>query len=335
MSDQTKAAGGTASARTQLSTEMRRIKEASQLSFGRLADRTHYSRSSWERFLNGKQLPTAVAVEQLAAVAGADPEPLLDLLARAVSAPAGDAPAAAAPAAARQVQATPAQTTPVQTAAVRTASEAAAEEPTAPAVADAPQAAVRPAHERPRPEWRRRFGVIGYITAGALMGSIATGLAFSSTTDGGRSPGATGEPADTRKGGGGDQAANLVPGAGDIQVKCTSDTCLRHDPQAMECHWDATTAKSTFLRGMHIQLRYSAACQSVWGRIEGGAVGDKVIIKDARGTELEALIRFEHDSYTKMLAVSGETPLASMSVCGAIPAEKQMQCAPEGAVQQP
>ncbi|MFD7916299.1 helix-turn-helix domain-containing protein [Streptomyces sp. NPDC059752] len=325
MSDQTKATGGTASARTQLSTEMRRIKEASQLSFGRLADRTHYSRSSWERFLNGKQLPTAVAVEQLAAVAGADPKPLLDLLAQAVSAPAGDAPATTAPAAATSVQATSVQAT----------SEAAAEEPTAPAVADAPQAAVRPPHERPRSEWRRRFGVIGYITAGALMGSIATGLAFSSTTDASRSPGATGEPADTRKSGGGEQAANLVPGAGDIQVKCKSDTCLRHDPQAMECHWDATTAKSTFLRGMHIQLRYSAACQSVWGRIEGGAVGDKVIIKDARGTELEALIRFEHDSYTKMLAVSAEAPLESMSVCGAIPAEKQMQCAPEGAVQQP
>ncbi|WKD32037.1 helix-turn-helix domain-containing protein [Streptomyces xanthophaeus] len=325
MSDQTKATVGTESARVQLSTEMRRIKEASQLSFGRLADRTHYSRSSWERFLNGKQLPTTVAVEQLAAVAGTDPEPLLDLLARAVSAPASGAPATAAPA----------QTAPVQSAAAQAAPETAPEAPAAVAVPDAPQAAVRPLRERPRAEWRRRFGVIGYITAGALLGSVATGLAFSSTAAGGRSPGAAGEPSDTRKSGGGDETATLVPGAGDIQVKCKSDTCLRHDPQAMECHWDATTAKSTFLRGMHIQLRYSAACQSVWGRIEGGAVGDKVIIRDARGTELEALIRFEHDSYTKMLAVSSEAPLEAMSVCGAIPAEKQMQCAPEGAVQQP
>ncbi len=304
---------------------MRRIKEASQLSFGRLADRTHYSRSSWERFLNGKQLPTTVAVEQLAAVAGTDPEPLLDLLARAVSAPAGGAPAAAAPV----------QTTPVQAAPAQTAPEAAYEAPPAAAAPDAPQAAVRTPRERPRAEWRRRFAVIGYITAGALLGSVATGLAFSSTTTGSRAPGAAGEPSGTRKSGGVDETATLVPGAGDIQVKCKSDTCLRHDPQAMECHWDATTAKSTFLRGMHIQLRYSAACQSVWGRIEGGAVGDKVIIKDARGTELEALIRFEHDSYTKMLAVSTEAPLEAMSVCGAIPTEKQMQCAPEGAVQQP
>lgn len=329
MSDQTKAIDGTESARAQLSTEMRRIKEASQLSFGRLADRTHYSRSSWERFLNGKQLPTTVAVEQLAAVADTDPEPLLDLLARAVAAPASAVPATAAP-----VRTAPTQTVPAHTTPAPTEPEAAHVAPPSATVADAPQTASRPLRERPRSEWRRRFGVIGYITAGALLGSVATGLAFSSTTTGSRSPGAVGEPADTKKRGG-EETATLVPRAGDIQVKCKSDTCLRHDPQAMECHWDATTAKSTFLRGMHIQLRYSAACQSVWGRIEGGAVGDKVIIKDARGTELEALIRFEHDSYTKMLAVSTEAPLEAMSVCGAIPAEKQMQCAPEGAAQQP
>lgn len=303
---------------------MRRIKESSQLSFGRLADRTHYSRSSWERFLNGKQLPTTVAVEQLAAVAGTDPEPLLDLLARAVSAPAGGATATAAPG-----QAVPARSAPAGT-----GPEAAHDAPPAAAATDDPQAADASPRERPRSEWRRRFGVIGYITAGALLGSVATGLAFSATTPGGRSQGAAGEPSDTRKSGG-EETATLVPRAGDIQVKCKSDTCLRHDPQAMECHWDATTAKSTFLRGMHIQLRYSAACQSVWGRIEGGAVGDRVSIRDARGTELEALIRFEHDSYTKMLAVSAEAPLEAMSVCGSIPAEKQMQCAPEGAAQQP
>ncbi|QTI48445.1 hypothetical protein JYK04_06309 [Streptomyces nojiriensis] len=324
MSDRTKVTGGTESARAQLSTEMRRIKESSQLSFGRLADRTHYSRSSWERFLNGKQLPTTVAVEQLAAVAGTDPEPLLDLLARAVSAPASGAPATAAPVPTATATAEPERPGP----------EAAHEAPPDAGVPDAPQAEAPSPRERPRSEWRRRFGVIGYITAGALLGSVATGLAFSSTTAGGRSPDAAGKPADSKKSGG-EETATLVPRAGDIQVKCKSDTCLRHDPQAMECHWDATTAKSTFLRGMHIQLRYSAACQSVWGRIEGGAVGDKVIIRDARGTELEALIRFEHDSYTKMLAVSAEAPLEAMSVCGAIPAEKQMQCAPEGAVQQP
>ncbi|MCX5055519.1 MULTISPECIES: XRE family transcriptional regulator [unclassified Streptomyces] len=66
-------------ARQLLLAEMRRMKDASGLSFGRLASRTHYSRSSWERFLNGEQLPTRVAMEQLAAAVGEESTALLAL----------------------------------------------------------------------------------------------------------------------------------------------------------------------------------------------------------------------------------------------------------------
>ncbi|MFD9725207.1 helix-turn-helix domain-containing protein [Streptomyces sp. NPDC059072] len=329
MSDQVRATDGTGDARAQLFAEMRRIKEVSQLSFGRLADRTHYSRSSWERFLNGKQLPTVVAVEQLASAAGTDPEPLLALLSRA-TAPAASRPTTPSASAAPRADAV---TEEGETAVGSTAGDGNADDEKADA-GKADDAAADASSPDPKSDgWRRRFAVIGYVAAGALMGSVATGLIFSSAmADRGTPSTAGGAPEDKKKA---DPTTALVPRADDIRLKCKSDTCLRHDPQAMDCHWDATTAKSTFLRGMSIQLRYSAACQSVWGRIEGGAVGDKVIIKDARGTELEALIRFEHDSYTKMLAVSAETPLESMSVCGAFPAEKQIQCAPEGAVQLP
>ncbi|MFE2323020.1 helix-turn-helix domain-containing protein [Streptomyces sp. NPDC059385] len=320
MSDQVRATDGTGEARAQLFAEMRRVKEVSQLSFGRLADRTHYSRSSWERFLNGKQLPTAVAVEQLATAAGTDPAPLLALLAQATTAPASRPTTPSASGASPRVDAVPEDGA---TAVGSTVDDGKADDAAADASSPAPN----------RDGWRRRFVLIGYVAAGALMGSVVTGLMFSSAMAERESPNtAGGAPGDKKQA---DPTTALVPRSDDIRVKCKSDTCLRHDPQAMECQWDATTAKSTFLRGMSIQLRYSAACQSVWGRIEGGAVGDKVIIKDARGTELEALIRFEHDSYTKMLAVSAETPLESMSVCGAFPAEKQIQCSPEGAVQLP
>ncbi|WP_457429084.1 peptidoglycan-binding protein [Streptomyces sp. QTS52] len=44
-----------------------------------LAVRTGYSRSSWDRYLNGKALPPRHAVEELARVAGADPVRLLVL----------------------------------------------------------------------------------------------------------------------------------------------------------------------------------------------------------------------------------------------------------------
>ncbi|MFE0652636.1 helix-turn-helix domain-containing protein [Streptomyces sp. NPDC059534] len=65
-----------------LAREMRQIKETSELSYAGLAQRTHYSRSSWERFLNQKQLPTRLVIEQFAQAAGQDPRPLLEQLDR-------------------------------------------------------------------------------------------------------------------------------------------------------------------------------------------------------------------------------------------------------------
>ncbi|MFD7961482.1 helix-turn-helix domain-containing protein [Streptomyces zaomyceticus] len=75
--------GATPSA--ELAAEMRRIKGVMELSYGQLAQRTHYSRSSWERFLNQKQLPTRIAVEQFAAASGQDPRPLLIRLERSLA----------------------------------------------------------------------------------------------------------------------------------------------------------------------------------------------------------------------------------------------------------
>ncbi|MFH8577785.1 helix-turn-helix domain-containing protein [Streptomyces zaomyceticus] len=89
----------------ELAAEMRRIKDVMELSYGQLAQRTHYSRSSWERFLNQKQLPTRIAVEQFAAASGQDPRPLLIRLERSLAhesagrtggAPSGGAPSARA-----------------------------------------------------------------------------------------------------------------------------------------------------------------------------------------------------------------------------------------------
>ncbi|MFF6946973.1 helix-turn-helix domain-containing protein, partial [Streptomyces lavendulae] len=59
--------------------ELLRLKECSGLSYEGLAERTGYSRSSWQRFLNGGKPPTRAAVEQLAEVAGGDRDRLLAL----------------------------------------------------------------------------------------------------------------------------------------------------------------------------------------------------------------------------------------------------------------
>ena len=57
--------------------ELRRLKDDSGLTHRRLAARTGYSASSWERYLGGRLLPPGGAVEALAALAGADPVRLL------------------------------------------------------------------------------------------------------------------------------------------------------------------------------------------------------------------------------------------------------------------
>ncbi|MDK1473269.1 peptidoglycan-binding protein [Streptomyces sp. 549] len=61
----------------QLVVQLRSLKDRSRLSLAALERRTTYSRSSWERYLNGKKLPPAGAVKELAILAGGDVHRLL------------------------------------------------------------------------------------------------------------------------------------------------------------------------------------------------------------------------------------------------------------------
>ncbi|WP_413796828.1 helix-turn-helix domain-containing protein [Streptomyces iranensis] len=63
----------------QLVVQLRRLKDRSGLSLASLEAKTGYSRSSWERYLNGKALPPRQAVQELARVTGAEPTRLLVL----------------------------------------------------------------------------------------------------------------------------------------------------------------------------------------------------------------------------------------------------------------
>ncbi|RSS69860.1 helix-turn-helix domain-containing protein [Streptomyces sp. WAC06614] len=81
--------------------ELRRLKDHSGLSLAALAGKTGYSRSSWERYLNGKQPVPRAAVDELAQVCGVEPTRLLvlhDVAAQARQKP--GAPAEATPKAA-------------------------------------------------------------------------------------------------------------------------------------------------------------------------------------------------------------------------------------------
>ncbi|MFF2431304.1 peptidoglycan-binding protein [Streptomyces mirabilis] len=59
--------------------ELRRLKDHSGLTLQMLQAKTPFSGSSWERYLNGKAMPPAAAVEALAGLTDADASPLLAL----------------------------------------------------------------------------------------------------------------------------------------------------------------------------------------------------------------------------------------------------------------
>ncbi|MFE7109275.1 helix-turn-helix domain-containing protein [Streptomyces sp. NPDC057575] len=67
------------SSERQLLVQLRRLKDHSGLSLAALASRTSYSRSSWERYLNGKKPVPRTAVEELAQVCGTEPTRLVVL----------------------------------------------------------------------------------------------------------------------------------------------------------------------------------------------------------------------------------------------------------------
>ncbi|MEU7413437.1 DUF2690 domain-containing protein [Streptomyces sp. NPDC042638] len=70
---------GLASDVRQLVTELRTLKTRSGLSLAALAERTPYSKSSWERYLNGKTLPPRQAVTMLGELSDAEPARLAAL----------------------------------------------------------------------------------------------------------------------------------------------------------------------------------------------------------------------------------------------------------------
>ncbi|MFC5665210.1 helix-turn-helix domain-containing protein [Kitasatospora misakiensis] len=83
-----------------LSEELRLLKSSSGLTYARISERTHYAKSSWERWVNGKQFPPRDAVERIAAVCQADERRLLELWTQAEACRTLAGTLAAAPAAA-------------------------------------------------------------------------------------------------------------------------------------------------------------------------------------------------------------------------------------------
>lgn len=329
--------------------QLRRLVERSGLSISAVADRTGYSKTSWERYLNGRLLPPRRAVVALAEATGAHAghlTTLWELAERAWSrsemrhdvtmeaiqvAQARAALGEFGPAA-------PAMEPPEPPAAVRVPQQRATEAPAArvrgdfpapgghpapavppspatpPAAPAAPPAAV--ADEVPDPERRRRITMFVTGVVGALL-LIAAAVLLLGGGDGAQR--AKPAPAPTES-----EAPDLPAG-----VKCSGAGCTGKDPEEMGCGGtDATTPSRGVMGGALIEVRYSKVCGTAWARLTGATQGDRATVTSGGRTE-EAKAGRDGSAYTAMVRVSGAPE--KVRACGTTNAGYQSCTEPEGA----
>ncbi|MFI9391017.1 XRE family transcriptional regulator [Streptomyces bauhiniae] len=259
--------------------QLRQLVDQGGLSVAALADRTGYSRTSWERYLNGRLLAPKGAVVALAEVTGTNPVHVItmwELAERAWSR---------------------AEMRHDRTMEQIRITRARAElgdfgGGTGTTTVDAPPMTPPPAAP---PAGKRR---VLLFLAGAVAVLVVLGTVFLLTgRDGGKgTPEAAKSPSPSATG-----AAGLPPG-----VKCVGIGCAGKDAEAMGCSGDlVTTARTATVGAATLEVRYSRTCGAAWGRITGAAPGDRVRVTADGETRRGEAVAGETYTYTPMVAVGG------------------------------
>ncbi|MEU9116736.1 DUF2690 domain-containing protein [Streptomyces sp. NPDC048483] len=268
--------------------QLRRLVERSGLSVAAVADRTGYSKTSWERFLNGRLLPPQRAVVTLAEVTGTDAghlTTLWELAERAWS---------------RAEWRHDITMEAIRVAQARAALGDNEETPSGPDLAGQAVAA-DPVPPRAAGTRRRRVLMILTGVLGALLVAVAAVLLLH-PADGGPRKAAPG-PAAT-------PSPRPVLPAG---VKCSGADCAGRDPEEMGCGGRHAVSPSRGMAGgALIEVRYSKVCRAAWARITGAAPGDQATVSAG---DRSATARAERDgaAYTPMVEVAGDP--AKVAAC--------------------
>ncbi|MGW5772113.1 DUF2690 domain-containing protein [Streptomyces longwoodensis] len=269
-----------------LAAVLRELKGRTGLSLAQLADATTFSKSSWQRYLNGGSLPPRSAVVELCRLAGepADrPLALLDI-ARTDRTSHGTEPATTEPplppgSPAGEGTGSPPEPPPPATAPADTT--ASGTTPTDPAPADS-----APAHPTPFPH--RRTTV---LTALASLLALALGaLVLLHLPPPHREQA---RPAPT-------------PAASTTGPLCRHRSCQGQDPLTTRCGaGPETLAEHETATGAWIQIRYNPVCGASWARMWGAALGDRVEFRaggtDGRVHGARVTSRTEADTYVHTL----------------------------------
>ncbi|MFE5853911.1 helix-turn-helix domain-containing protein [Streptomyces sp. NPDC056500] len=309
---------------------LRRLVDRSGLSIAAVSDRTGYSKTSWERYLNGRILAPKGAVVALAEVTGTSTIHLTTLWelaerawsraemrhdrtmeqirisqARAAlgeSGPVGRSPSMGDPmdggrprgAATRPGTAAPAGFPPYTGQA-----------------ASMGQAPGRSGHRAAPPSGRRQSGGNGTppgkrrvgMFLGGVVGALAVIAGAVLLTDLGGEQDHTKNVAATPS-----QAATSNTPVLPEGVKCSGKDCTGQDPETMGCGGEfAKTTATAQIGEAKVEVRYSEICKAAWARLTAAAPGDTVDISVGGKGRQEGLVNADNDAYTPMTAVAAGT----------------------------
>ncbi|MBN3932456.1 DUF2690 domain-containing protein [Streptomyces verrucosisporus] len=279
-----------------LAERLRFLRTHSGLTISALAERTSYSRSSWERYLNGKSLPPRTAITEFAAVVGVAPHPLLRLRTReghrgpAAHGRPGETPPRGSPAPGGE----PAGERPVPVDAGAGSSRN----------SEKPHPTARDEATAPDRGHRTRTNLFSAVLA---LVALVTGIMIGAWFFGGN---------------GTESRDRQVLGSG---PGCTEYECRDKDSQRLGCHIGAWTAAATWSGRTYIELRYSPRCRAAWARITDAEVGDTARVEGPKGVHNQRSVTYENDTYSPM--VEAAFPAAARA-CGVVGGKEV--CTPQG-----
>ncbi|MEU0371361.1 DUF2690 domain-containing protein [Streptomyces sp. NPDC006283] len=310
--------------------QLRGLVDRSGLSIAAVSDRTGYSKTSWERYLNGRLLAPKGAVVALAEVTGTSPihvTTMWELAERAWSraemrhdmtmeairisqareALGGGAGQGAPTAAPRRGTTGPGPrpgpgSGPSDSGWPPMAGASYGPGPNGPVGATAPQRvpqqAGRPSHgaaapaDRPARRSRKAPFIAAAVASVLIVGAGVWLLVGGGKSDDGRQAAPTRSAAPTTS------SPQLPAG-----VKCNGADCGGQDPESMGCGGEYAKTVSTATIGTAVvEVRYSQVCGAAWARITQAAVGDSVQIAVGGKARESALVNADKDAYTPMAA---------------------------------
>ncbi|WP_046734120.1 helix-turn-helix domain-containing protein [Streptomyces humi] len=292
--------------RTRLAASLRELRARTGLSMAALATKTAFSKSSWERYLNGKSLPPRQAVQELCRLAGEPDGRCLALWEIAESEWSGRGKEPTAPTATPTPSTTPTPT-PTATATATattttTPTTTATGSPTTiaagPATGAVPTAAPAPASRLAGHRSVVAVAVLASVCAVAV-GAVAVAVALlPSGADGASRASAEAAP-----------HQDPAPSA----PHCRGAACEGRSPMAMRCAASPVTLATRHTAGgAWLEVRYSKECGTSWARMWGTRVGDRLKVTAGgrvHGAEIRTAAEADAFVYTPMTATAPGTTI--------------------------